>query len=185
MQLRLGISDRAAQLSRNLAVRFPLHIVQQEDRSIAGRKSAQRSVQRDPVHRASQTQIVNRARIQDCAFCRVLQASCCIQRHRFRVTRAQPHQHHIYRQTIEPGGERRVATKRRQLLKALQECLLRAIFCFCALSRDAQANSVHPAFMCLIQTGKSFSISHLRLLHKFHLRGCDCLRRVHAPMKTC
>ena len=71
------------------------------------------------------------------------------------------HQHDIDRHAMQPRGKRRLAAKRSDFSKELQESFLRQIFRLGRVRGHAQAERIHPPLMQVIEKLESFSITLL------------------------
>src|ERR1700689_4350321 len=96
-----------------------------------------------------------------------------IRRHRLvkrnrwrRFSAAKFHQHRVYRNSIQPGGERRVPAKTADRPKNLQERFLSQILRFGHILRHQQAHRVDALLMHLEQSSKGLLVACLRALNK-------------------
>lgn len=71
------------------------------------------------------------------------------------------HQDGIYGDAMEPGGQRRVSFKGRQLSEHLQECILGEVLSLCRVVRHAQTNAIDPRLVRVKQLGKRFGVPFL------------------------
>ena len=67
---------------------------------------------------------------------------------------------------MQPGRKRRLAAKRRNLAKQLQERFLSQVFGFRRICRHPQTQRIHAAFMQAVQKLKSFCIALLGSLNR-------------------
>lgn len=166
MELRFGVPNRASKLARDFAVRFTLDIVQQKNRPVSGRKFSQRSVECDTIYRTLQIQVFDWTRIEDPGVSLRFVRSAGVQRNRLYVCCAQPHEHNVDGQAVEPRGQGRVSPERGEAEETLQESLLGAIFRFGLLTRDAKTERIHTALMGFIQPCECKLVSQLREPHE-------------------
>jgi hypothetical protein len=100
VKLRLRSADRATQISCNLAVRQPFHVVQQEDGPVASRQLPESTRDGDPIDGSGQLLIFHRKQIQKRSFSGMLAARPQFNRYGAMTVGAQAHEHHIDGQPV-------------------------------------------------------------------------------------
>src|SRR5260370_1301438 len=163
VELRFGVDDGAAQQLGNLVMLIAFDLMQGEDRSAAFWKFLGRSGQGNVIDRAGEGRIVS----SEVAPQRRLWRQRLVNRERrSRFSAAKLHQHGVYGNTVQPGGERRIASEAANGAKDLQECLLGQVFCLGDVFGHNQAHRIHALLMHLKESSKSLLIAVLRALDK-------------------
>ena len=84
---------------------------------------------------------------------------------------AQMHEHHVYRQPVQPGGKRRLAAEGRNLAIELQERFLCEVFRLGGVARHAQTERIHTALVKTVQGLETLGIALLGAIDRFLFRN--------------
>ena len=74
--------------------------------------------------------------------------------------------HGVHSNPVQPCGEGRIAAKRVEGAKHLNESLLHQIFCFSHISRHPQTDRIHTLIMQLVECGKGLLVAALCALNE-------------------
>src|SRR5258708_5015303 len=117
--LRFCVGDGAAQQLGNLVMLIAFDLMQGEDRSAAFWKFLDRSAQGNAIDRAGEGRIVS----SEVAPQRRLWRQRLVNRERrSRFSAAKLHQHGVYGNTVQPGGEIPIASEAADAAKSPLEC---------------------------------------------------------------
>src|SRR5216684_7095858 len=163
VELRLGVADGAPQQVGNLVMLIAFDLMQSEDRSAAFRKFLDRPAQGNAIDRAGEGRIVS----SEVAPQRRLRRHRLVNRKGWwRFSAAKLHQHGVYGNAVQPGGERRIASEAADGAKDLQECLLGQVFRLGDVFGHNQTHRIHALLMHLKEISKSLLVAALRALDK-------------------
>jgi len=148
------------QLARDFVMLDPLHFVQIKNLPAALGKFLDGAMQGKPIDSSGEIQIS----CANIAFQRWrLGRNWLVQgEQRRRFAAPQLHEHRVHCNPVEPSRKGRIAAKRIDIAKHLQESFLSQVFRIGYVLRHLQADGVHTLLMQLEECGESVLISALR-----------------------